>query len=235
MNRQGYGEDELNRQGRQERQEDQESQTAGELNRQGRQERQEDQESRTAGELNRQGRQERQEDQESQTAGDLNRQGRQGGQESQTAGELNRQGRQERQVAGPENPDKQRTEPDADTDRLAQEVIGAAIEVHRALGPGFLESLYEQAMSIELGLRGISLQRQILVAVSYKGHSIGESRLDLLVDGKLIVELKAVDQFAPIHTAQVMSYLKATGHRLGLLINFNVVRLKDGVKRVVLS
>jgi GxxExxY protein len=130
---------------------------------------------------------------------------------------------------------RQIAEPDAETDRLAQAVIGAAIEVHRALGPGFLESLYEQAMSVELGLRGISLQRQVPVAVNYKGHSIGESRLDLLVEGKLVVELKAVDQFAPIHTAQVMSYLKATGHMLGLLINFNVVRLKDGVKRVVLS
>jgi GxxExxY protein len=166
--------------------------------------------------------------------------------------ELNRQGRQERQEE-PENPavraqaaeggvmdadshqGRRVAEPDAETDRLAQEVIGAAIEVHRALGPGFLESLYEQAMSIELGLRGISSQRQVPVAVDYKGHSIGESRLDMLVEGKLIVELKAVDQFAPIHTAQVMSYLKATGHRLGLLINFNVVRLKDGVKRVVLS
>ena len=137
----------------------------------------------------------------------------------------NRQGRQKRQVA----------EPDAETDRLAQKVIGAAIEVHRALGPGFLESVYEQAMGIELGLLGISFERQVPVAVAYKGHSIGESRLDLLVEGRPVVELKAVDQFAPIHTAQVMSYLKATGHRLGLLINFNVVRLKDGVKRVVLS
>jgi GxxExxY protein len=90
-------------------------------------------------------------------------------------------------------------------------------------------------MSIELGLLGISFERQVPVAVTYKGHSIGESRLDLLVDGKLVVELKAVDQLAAIHTAQVMSYLKATGLRLGLLINFNVVRLKDGVKRVVLS
>ena len=133
--------------------------------------------------------------------------------------------RQERQVA----------EPDVDTDRVAQEVIGAAIEVHRALGPGFLESIYEQAMSIELGHLRISFERQVPVAVNYKGNSIGESRLDLLVDSRLIVELKAVDQLVPIHTAQVMSYLKATGHHLGLLINFNVVRLKDGVKRVVLS
>jgi len=125
------------------------------------------------------------------------------------------------------------SEPDAETDGLAQEVIGAAIEVHRALGPGFLESIYEQAMSVELGLRGIRCQRQVPVAVNYKGHSIGESRLDMLVAGKLVVELKAVDDFAPIHTAQVMSYLKATGHRLGFLLN--TVRLKDGVKSVVLS
>jgi GxxExxY protein len=143
--------------------------------------------------------------------------------------------RRGRQGAEPPNPDRPRTEPDTETDRLAQEVIGAAIEVHRTLGPGFLESVYEQAMGIELGLRGISSERQVPVAVNYKGHSIGESRLDLLVDGRLVVELKAVDQFAPIHTAQVMSYLKATGHQLGLLINFNVIRLKDGVKRVVLS
>ncbi len=120
-------------------------------------------------------------------------------------------------------------------DRLAQEVIGAAIEVHRALGPGFLETVYEQAMSVELDLRGVHSDRQVPVAVKYKGHSIGESRLDLLVGGTLIVELKALDQLAPIHTAQVMSYLKATSHQLGLLLNFNVVRLKDGVKRIVLS
>ena len=177
---------------------------------------------------NRQGRQERQGGTDNAEAGSRNS-------ESRMTDGVNRQGRQERQDAEPQNPDRQRTEPDAETDRFAQEVIGAAIEVHRALGPGFLESVYEQAMSIELGLLGISFERQVPVAVSYKGHSIGESRLDLLVEGKLVVELKAVDQFAPIHTAQVMSYLKATGHRLGLLINFNVVRLKDGVKRVVLS
>ena len=96
---------------------------------------------------------------------------------------------------------RQVAEPDAETDRLAQVVIGAAIEVHRALGPGFLESVYEQAMSIELGLLGISFERQVSVAVNYKGHSIGESRLDLLADGRLIVELRAVDQLAPIHGA----------------------------------
>jgi GxxExxY protein len=131
--------------------------------------------------------------------------------------------------------ERQVREPDVETDRLAQEVIGAAIEVHRTLGPGFLESVYEQALGVELGLRGVQLQRQVPVSVDYKGHSIGESRLDLLVDGRLIVELKAVEQLAPIHTAQLMSYLRATGYRLGLLVNFNTTRLKDGIKRVVLS
>ena len=169
--------------------------------------------------------------------GQTNRQGRQERQESEPE-QMNRQGRQERQESEPEQMNRQErqvSEPDAETDRLAQEVIGAAIEVHRALGPGFLGSIYEQAMSVELGLRGRRCQRQVPVAVNYKGHSIGESRLDLLVEDRLIVELKAVDQLAPIHTAQVMSYLKTTGNLLGIIINFNVVRLKDGVKRVVLS
>jgi GxxExxY protein len=153
------------------------------------------------------------------------------------APELNRQDRQEHQendvgeVIGEPAP----VEPDSEADRLAHEVIGAAIEVHRILGPGFLESVYEEAMCVELGLRGIAFVRQPPVTVSYKGHEIGASRLDLTVGGKLVVELKAVDEFAPIHTAQVISYLKATGCKLGLLLNFNVTRLKDGVKRIVLT
>ncbi len=129
----------------------------------------------------------------------------------------------------------ERREPDRELDRLAHAVIGAAIEVHRLLGPGFLESVYEEAMCIELQLRGISFTRQPVVAVDYKGHPVGEGRLDLLVGGKLVVELKAVDALASIHTAQMVSYLKVTGHQLGLLINFNVPLLKDGIKRVILS
>ena len=118
--------------------------------------------------------------------------------------------------------------------QLTESVIGAAIEVHRALGPGFLESTYGKALAIELRHRRISFEQEAPIAMSYRGESIGEGRLDFLVEGKLILELKAVDQLHPIHTAQAISYLKATGHKLALLINFNVPVLKDGIKRVVL-
>jgi GxxExxY protein len=130
---------------------------------------------------------------------------------------------------------KNTKEPTQEIDNLAHAVIGAAIEVHRILGPGFLESVYEEALCVELELRGIPFSRQASVTVNYKGHTVGEGRLDLLVDNALIVEAKAVDALAPIHTAQVLSYLKATGHQLGLLINFNVPVLKDGIKRIVLT
>ncbi|MGD0388111.1 MAG: GxxExxY protein [Tepidisphaeraceae bacterium] len=127
------------------------------------------------------------------------------------------------------------TEPDRELDRLAHEVIGAAIEVHRILGPGFLESMYEEALCVELKLRAIPFQRQVAVPVVYKGVAIGQGRLDLLVQGELIVEIKTVEALAPIHTAQAISYLKATGHQLALLINFNAAILKDGIKRIILS
>lgn len=126
-------------------------------------------------------------------------------------------------------------EPNRELDQLAHAVIGAAIEVHRALGPGFLESVYEEALSFELEQRAIPFTRQHIISVSYKGRPVGEGRLDMLVAGWLVVELKAVDVLAPIHMAQVISYLKATGHKLGLLINFNVPILKQGIRRVVLS
>lgn len=128
-----------------------------------------------------------------------------------------------------------RGEPGEEVDRLAHEVIGAAIEVHRTLGPGFLESVYEEALCVEMGLRGIPFARQTTISVNYKGHPVGEGRLDFLVGDTLVVELKTVDALAPVHFAQILSYLKATGHQLGLLINFKVGVLKDGVKRVVLS
>ena len=126
-------------------------------------------------------------------------------------------------------------EPDGELDRLAHEVIGAAIEVHRHLGPGYLESVYEEALAIELGLRGISFQRQVPIAVIYKGKTIGEGRLDMLVGGNLIIEIKAVETLAPVHKAQVISYLKSSGFHLGLLINFNSAVLKDGIKRIIHS
>jgi len=103
------------------------------------------------------------------------------------------------------------------------------------LGPGFLESVYEEALAVELSLRGVPYVRQKAFGLSYKGHEIGEGRLDLLVGDELLVELKAVEALAPIHKAQVISYLKATGCHLGLLINFNVPVLKTGIQRVVYS
>ncbi len=119
-------------------------------------------------------------------------------------------------------------------DRLAHEVIGAALEVHRLLGPGFLESVYEEALCVELQLRGIPFARQPTVTLKYKRQTVGQGRLDLLIDETLVIELKAVDGLAPIHTAQLLSYLRATGHKLGLLINFNVPYLKHGIKRIIL-
>ena len=123
---------------------------------------------------------------------------------------------------------------DARIEEAANKVIGAAIEVHRQLGPGYLESVYEEALAVELTLRGVSFARQVVFALDYKGHRVGEGRMDFLADDCLIVELKTVEAFAPIHTAQAISYLKATKHRLALLINFNVPALKDGIKRVAL-
>lgn len=120
------------------------------------------------------------------------------------------------------------------TEEFARSVIGAAISVHRALGPGFLESVYEQAFCFELEALASPFQRQVTVPISYRDRLIGESRLDLVVGNCLIVELKAVDSLAPIHSAQLLSYLKATRMRLGLLINFNVPVLKSGIKRLAL-
>ena len=109
----------------------------------------------------------------------------------------------------------------------------AALEVDQILGPGYLESVYEEALSVELALRGVGFERQIPVALSYKRVPIGHGRLDLLVADRLIVELKAVENTQPIHLAQLLSYLKATRRRLGLLINFNVRWLRQGIRRVV--
>jgi len=121
-------------------------------------------------------------------------------------------------------------EPDKRVDELAHAVIGAAIEVHRHLGPGFLENIYEEALCIEL--EAIPFERQKEISVLYKGRPIGKHRVDLLVGQSLMVELKAIEALAEIHTAQVISYLKATGLTLGLLINFNVSILKNGIQRV---
>ena len=121
------------------------------------------------------------------------------------------------------------------SDALERAVIGAAIEVHRKLGPGYLESIYEEALAMEFAYRKISFERQKVITIEYRGIKIGESRLDFLIENRLIVELKAIDTFAPIHTAQVLSYLKATELEAALLINFNVPVLKNGIKHIVRS
>jgi GxxExxY protein len=125
-------------------------------------------------------------------------------------------------------------EPDPELDALARAVIGAAIEVHKQLGgPGLDESLYEVAMWVELRLRNIPFQKQIVIDVPYKGEKIGDKRIDLIVGGRLVVELKAVEQLAPLHSAQLKTYLKITRCRLGLIINFNTILLRDGIKRIL--
>jgi GxxExxY protein len=130
---------------------------------------------------------------------------------------------------------RQRREPDGAIDDVARNVVDAALEVHRTLGAGFAESVYEHALSIELDLRGIKVARQVPIAVSYKGHEVGEGRLDLLVENCLLVELKAVETLLPVHVAQVVSYLRASKLCVGLLMTFNVRQLRDGLRRVIVS
>jgi len=121
------------------------------------------------------------------------------------------------------------------TEQLATGVMDAAFCVHRALGPGLLESVYEVCMCHELAKRHIPFQSQISLPIMYEDVRLDAGlRLDLLIDNQLIVELKAVERLIPLYEAQLLTYLKLTGHRLGLLINFNTTLLKDGIKRVVL-
>jgi GxxExxY protein len=117
---------------------------------------------------------------------------------------------------------------------ITETIIGAAIEVHRSLGPGLLESAYEQCLAFELAGRGLEVASQKPLPVVYKNVRLDCGyRLDLLVEDKVIVEIKAVDGIAPIHQAQLLSYLKLSGCKVGLLINFNVSVLKNGIRRVV--
>jgi GxxExxY protein len=121
-----------------------------------------------------------------------------------------------------------------DENQLSNVIIGAAIEVHKQLGPGLLESTYENCLAYEFSQLGIPFQRQIGMPVRYKGHNLDCGyRLDLLVDEKVIIELKAEKSLAPIHEAQLLTYLKLSGLKLGLLLNFNVLVMKQGIRRVV--
>jgi GxxExxY protein len=118
--------------------------------------------------------------------------------------------------------------------RITESIIGAAIEVHRALGPGLLESAYEECLTFELMQRGLKVEQQKPLPVVYREVKLDCGyRLDLLVEEAVIVEVKAVDHLAPIHKAQLLSYLRLSGCKVGLLINFNVKVLKDGIRRVV--
>ena len=127
-----------------------------------------------------------------------------------------------------------KNETDPELDQLTEAIIGACIEVHRELGPGLTENFYEEALCRELDLRGISYQKQVPISVMYrKGSRLERRRIDLIVDERVILELKSCDGFTPVHRAQIMCYLQITRLKVGLLINFNVAILTDGVKRVV--
>jgi GxxExxY protein len=117
---------------------------------------------------------------------------------------------------------------------ISEGIIGCAIEVHRAFGPGLFESVYESALCIELHHAGRQFERQLAVPLYYKGVLLSEHRIDLVVDTRVVVEIKTVSRFEPVHTAQVMTYLRVMNLRLGLLINFNVAVLRDGIRRVML-
>ena len=117
---------------------------------------------------------------------------------------------------------------------ITDQILGCAIEVHRYLGPGLPESSYESALCIEFGLRGLSFKRQVGVPVYYKGELIAEHRPDLIVEGRVIVEVKAIERFAPVHVSQVLTYLRVTSLSVGLLLNFNCPTIQAGTRRVVL-
>jgi len=119
-------------------------------------------------------------------------------------------------------------------DELTERVIGAAIEVHRILGPGLLESIYEEALSYEFELQAIPFQRQVAIDVNYKGKVISGQRIDLVVANEVVVEIKSVRQLPEVAMAQTLSYLKATGLKRALLINFGEARLTQGIKRISL-
>jgi GxxExxY protein len=121
-----------------------------------------------------------------------------------------------------------------DLERLAHDVIGCCVEVHRRLGPGLLEGIYPRALRLEFEERGIPFEAEKSVPVHYRGAVLCHQRLDLLVDGRLVLEVKSVEHLHHLHVAQILSYLRVTGARLGLLINFNVPVLKQGIRRVIL-
>ena len=117
---------------------------------------------------------------------------------------------------------------------ITERIIGCAIEVHRALGPGLLERTYEEAMCVEMERRRIKYMRQALFPIKYKGTHVSDHRIDLIVENAVVVELKSVERWDPLFMAQVLTYLRCTGLRIGLLINFNGRVLRTGIKRYIL-
>ena len=117
---------------------------------------------------------------------------------------------------------------------VTERIIACAIEVHKQLGPGLLEAIYESALCVEFELAGLQYQKQVPLGITYKGRPIGDLRLDLVVENLIIVEIKSVERMDPVFGAQVISYLRASGKKIGLLINFNSRLLKDGIKRFIL-
>jgi GxxExxY protein len=123
---------------------------------------------------------------------------------------------------------------DTELNRLSRMVIGAAIAVHRELGPGLPEEVYERALEVEFQHQGVRYSRQHSYSLMYRGVAVGSGRMDFLVEGRLVVELKTVEAIGPVHRAQVLSYLRANRVKLGVLINFNVKLLKEGIRRYAL-
>lgn len=121
-----------------------------------------------------------------------------------------------------------------DTDQLTQRIIGCAIDVHQQLGPGLLESIYESAMAVELDFQRMALRQQVIVPIQYRGRLIGEHRIDLIVENTVVVELKSVERFDRVFEAQILTYLRLTKLKTGLLIYFNSRLLHEGIKRFVL-
>ena len=118
---------------------------------------------------------------------------------------------------------------------ITERIIKCAIAVHRELGPGLLESVYEEAMEIECSLDGLVIQRQLKIPVTYRGRTIGEYKPDMIVNDLVVVEIKSVERFDPVFEAQVLTYLRIASKRVGLLINFNSRLVQDGIKRFILS
>jgi GxxExxY protein len=123
-------------------------------------------------------------------------------------------------------------EPNPELNRITNASIGGMIAVHRELGPGHLEAAYQRALELEFNYRGISYQRQVPVRLTYRGEIVGEGRLDFLVEGKVIVEIKSVQSISAVFVSQMISYLKITKLKLGLIVNFNVALLTQGIRRI---